>query len=108
MNYPEISKISLYELVLNQFPALSEIHPLHKAMLEECCENVFAEIDKKKMEKIEDAIPLVDLVNSVNTGFLTSISLLKGLLKPFFKKENSVTLQYRNQEFILTPTDEFI
>jgi len=89
-----MTKEELYEQVIKDLP-IKEIHPLHKAMMEECCE-----IAMKNPDNLKD---LAALILSVRMAFVTSNSVLKGTLQGSLKSfdANRVTLNYRNQTFII-------
>lgn len=71
---------------------IHSIHPLHEAMLDEFC-------DKASDSLIEDE---VQLIITVQLGFLTANSILRGLLKGAFTKADVVTLNYRGKRFLVT------
>jgi hypothetical protein len=84
----------LYTQVLKDLP-IKEIHPLHKAIMEECCETALENPDK-----LND---LDSLVLAVRMAFVTCNSILKGTLQGSLKSfdANQITLNYRNQTFII-------
>lgn len=84
----------LYQKVMAELP-IKEIHPLHKAMMEECCETAL-----KTPENLKDSDALI---NGVRIAFITCNSMLKGTLQASLKSfdANQVTLNYRNQTFII-------
>lgn len=83
----------LYESVLKHLN-LVQIHPLHKAIIEECCENAI-----KSQEEIKE---LETLIFAVQVSFLTCLSALKGTLVASLKFADTVTLNYREQTFNIT------
>lgn len=84
----------LYKTVVGQLP-IKELHPLHKAMMEECCENA---INNPQQVTDKDT-----LVLAVQVAFLTCNSTLKGTLAASLQLTDAdqVTLNYRNQTFII-------
>jgi len=82
----------LYNLTLEKLP-VTEIHPLHKAIMEECCENA--------IENPQNITDSDTLVYAVQVSFITAISALKGTLKGALELGDQVTLNYRNQTFII-------
>jgi hypothetical protein len=84
----------LYQKVIEGLP-IKELHPLHKAMMEECCENAL-----NNPQKISD---FETLVNAVQIAFLTCHSTLKNTLIGSLEAANvdQITLNYRNQTFII-------
>lgn len=89
-----MTKEELYEQVLLDLP-IKNIHPLHKAMMEECCETAL-----KNPDNIQD---LNALILAVRMAFVTCNSILKGTLQGSLKSfdANQVTLNYRSQTFII-------
>ena len=85
-----MTKAELYENVVGNLN-LKEIHPLHKAIFEECCENALANKD--------DIKELKTLIFAVQISFLTCLSALKGTLTASFEYADNVTLNYRGQTF---------
>ncbi|MEC3876682.1 hypothetical protein [Chryseobacterium salviniae] len=81
----------LYEIVVSDFPI--NIHPLHKAIMEECCENAI-----NNPQKIEDKDTLL---YAVRVAFLTSDSALKGTLLGVLQSSDTevIILNYREQSF---------
>lgn len=84
----------LYKEVVGQLP-IKDLHPLHKAMMEECCENA--------LNNPQNVTDHDTLVFAVQVAFLTCNSTLKGSLTASLKLANAdqVTLNYRNQTFII-------
>lgn len=89
-----MTKEELFKQVLTDLP-IKEIHPLHKAMMEECCETAL-----KNPENFKNTDTLI---NSVRIAFITCNSVLKGTLQGSLKSfdANQITLNYRNQTFII-------
>ncbi|CAG5082220.1 hypothetical protein [Parvicella tangerina] len=85
----------LYQKVIEGLPT-KELHPLHKAIMEECCENAL-----NNSQKISDLDTLVDVVH---LAFLTCNTTLKGTLLGSLEAVNAdqVTLNYRDQTFIIS------
>lgn len=92
-----MNKDDLYQSIIEDLP-IKVLHPLHKAILQECCENALAS-NTTNVDK-------TSLVNIVQIAFLTSNSTLKSTLNSALiaTGTNQITLQYRNQSFII---DEF-
>ena len=93
----------LYDLVTKDFEdkiPLENIHPLHKAMLEECCENAL-----NNPEKIESK---ETLKYAVQIAFYTCIETLRGTLKGGLEFADTVNLNYRNQSFTITKDSPFL
>ena len=84
----------LYQAVLDKLPNKS-IHPLHKAMMEECCEN--------SINNPQNVTDRNTLISAVQIAFITCNSILKGTLEASLKLANAdqVTLNYRGQSFII-------
>lgn len=84
----------LYEEAVGHLP-IKELHPLHKAMMEECCENA--------LNNPQNVTDKETLVYAVQVAFLTCNSTLKGTISGSFEatKANQVTFNYRNQSFII-------
>ena len=84
----------LYREVIGHLP-IEEFHPLHKAMIEECCENAL-----NNPQNITDKDTLI---YPVQVAFLTCNSTLKGTLAASLEAANAdqVTLNYRDQTFII-------
>ena len=81
----------LYKKVLLDFN-LEKIHPLHQAIMEECCENVL-----NNPEKLDEE----SLASAVKIAFYTSNEVLRGTLRGSMEVANSdqITLNYREQSF---------
>ena len=93
----------LYDLVTKDFEdkiPLENIHSLHKAMLEECCENAL-----NNPEKIESK---ETLKYAVQIAFYTCIETLRGTLKGALEFADTVNLNYRNQSFTITKDSPFL
>jgi len=84
----------LYELTLDKI-SIENIHPLHKAVLEECCENA---INNEQGVKDENTLQY-----AVQVAFVTCLSTLKGTLNSSLEVANAdqVTLNYRGQSFVI-------
>ena len=84
----------LYEQVFKDLP-IGDIHPLHKAMMEECCETALQNPNNLK--------DLDALVFAVRTAFVASNNVLKVTLRSSLNSFNAdqITLNYRNQTFII-------
>lgn len=84
----------LYKTVVEQLP-IKELDPLHKAMMEECCENA---INNPQQVTDKDT-----LVLAAQVAFLTCNSTLKGTLTASLQLADAdqVTLNYREQTFII-------
>jgi len=80
----------LYQSVIGSL-GLNEIHPLHKAIIEECCESALE--NKQNVEDIET------LKFAVQVSFITCLSALKGTISASLEFADNVTLNYRGQTF---------
>jgi hypothetical protein len=80
----------LYQSVIGHLK-LNEIHPLHKAIIEECCESAL-----ENKEGVED---LETLIFAVQVSFITSLSALKGVILASLKFADNVNIDYRGQTF---------
>lgn len=91
----------LYKMVIEQLP-IKEIHPLHKAILEECCENA--------LNNPQNVTDTGTLIYAVQVAFLTCTSTLKGTLAASLElaAADQVTLNYRNQTFIILKNSSLI
>lgn len=91
----------LYNAVLEELP-IQEIHPLHKAMLEECCENALA-----NKQGVTD---LKTLIFAVQVSFVTCEKALKATLKTSVEsfKADGVTLNYRGETYSLPLESSFL
>lgn len=82
----------LYKKVISNLK-IEKIHPLHKAIMEECCENAINNSEKIVDEKM--------LMYAVQVAFISSLNALIGSLKGGLKLADEITLNYRNQQFII-------
>ncbi|WP_291132412.1 hypothetical protein [Flavobacterium sp. UBA7682] len=100
MTNSNLNTDDLYNAVVQKL-SFPQIHPLHKAILEECCENA---LEKSTEKDIESLISLVQLI------FMSCESTLRGMIKGTFEAGNpeTVTLNYRNQTFIIDKTSGFL
>jgi hypothetical protein len=91
----------LYKKVLEQLP-INEVHPLHKAIMEECCENA--------LNNPQNVTDPDTLVYAVQVAFLTCNSTLKGTLAASLELADAdqVTLNYRNQTFVIPKNSPLI
>nr|WP_315246640.1 hypothetical protein [uncultured Flavobacterium sp.] len=80
----------LYQNVIGSLN-LNEIHPLHKAIIEECCESAL-----ESKQYVED---LETLKFAVQVSFITCLSALKGTISASLEFADTVTLNYRGQKF---------
>lgn len=89
----------LYISVFDSLP-IKSIHPLHKAILEEACENVIASKE----------LPLdrSDLILAAKMGFIAGTKTLESVLRAGFEKGDQITLNYRDQTFVIRPNDGLI
>ena len=88
MTPKELKSKLLFEL---KKEGIERLHPLHDAMIDECCESALKTIGKT--EEI--------YLQSVKIGFLTANTALKGVLKASLSQADTVTLNYRGQEFVI-------
>ena len=84
----------LYARIVQQ-RNISAVHPLHKAILEECCENALA-----NEQSVTDE---VQLQYAVHVAFLTSFQVMKGIVRGSLETAHAdqATLQYRGQTFLI-------
>lgn len=89
-----MTSIELYNEVIKELP-IKDIHPLHKAMLEECCENA--------LENEQGVTDLKTLIFAVHVSFVTCEKALKSTLKASVEgfRAYGVTLNYRGETFSL-------
>ncbi len=72
---------------------IDKIHPLHKALLEQCCEsgiNAKEQITNKE-----------DLLKAVLLAFSISNTMLQSTLKAGLTVADNITLNYRDQTFTI-------
>lgn len=86
-----MTKEELYDLVLARVKVIN-IHPFHKAALEECCENVLQSEGDHDQET---------LIYSTILGFGTTIAVVRGMFKGLLTDYDQITLNYRDSEFII-------
>lgn len=80
----------LYKEVIESLK-VKTIHPLHKAILEECCEHAISNnITDNEM-----------LRNAAMIAFMTTNTTLQGTLKAGLKMADNITLNYRGQSFTI-------
>lgn len=92
-----MTKKELYEYAIQDFEKnldIGQIHPLHKAILEECCENALNNPQKITDEKT--------LKYAVHVAFLSSLSTLVGTLKGGLELADTVNLNYRSKTYEIT------
>jgi hypothetical protein len=91
----------LYSEVLNSLN-IDKIHPLHKEILLECCENVLATKNQ--------SLDLKTLKDSVTVAFLATSSSLKGTLNGALKigNANVVSINYREKTFEIERGSNFL
>jgi hypothetical protein len=82
----------LYNLVIDQIK-IANIHPLHKAIMEECCE--------KALNNKQGVTDKTTLLLSIQVAFLAACSILQGVLKAALELGDQVTLNYREQQFTI-------
>jgi hypothetical protein len=92
MNTKELYDFSIQDFEKNL--DIEQIHPLHKAILEECCENALNNPQKITDEKT--------LKYAVHVAFLTSLSTLVGTLKSGLEMADTINLNYRNNSYEIT------
>jgi len=89
----------LYNLTIKDLK-VSAIHPMHEAILEECCENAI-----NSREGITDKETLLHVVQ---VAFMTCDSTIKGTIKAGRSQGDIVTINYRNRTFTFKEDSEFI
>ncbi len=89
-----MTKEELYKSVVDELP-IGDLHPLHKAMMDECCETA--------LQSNPEITDKETLTLAVQVAFLTCNSTLKATLNSFLKLADAdqVTLNYRNQTFTI-------
>jgi len=85
-----MTKNELYQSVVEELN-LNEIHPLHKAIIEECCEGA--------LENKQGVKDLETLKFAVQVSFITCLSALKGTIIASLEFADNVNLNYRGQTF---------
>lgn len=95
-----MSETNLLVAVIESLP-VKKIHPLHKAMLEECCEKVESGDNENVDEKTK--------ILAVELAFLTCESVIKGTIKGLAKgfDADKVNLDYRGQTFEIEKGSHF-
>ncbi|RTQ45851.1 hypothetical protein EJV47_23770 [Hymenobacter gummosus] len=91
----------LYDSIVQKLN-LTTIHPLHKALLEECCENAVAnEQGVTDPEQLRYAVYL---------AFSAALPALKGVLRGSIEaaQADQATLQYRGQKFVIPADSDFL
>ncbi len=89
----------LYQMVIAQFP-IKEIHPLHKAIIEECCENA--------VNEQHHDLETETLIYTVNVSVMSVISTLQASWKGAFEFVDTITLNYRNQTFVIDKNSKLL
>lgn len=71
------------------------ISPLHKAMIEECCENALNGTNESMTDK--------ELILTAQMSFVTADNVLKGLIKGLVERNDAdtCTINYRGQSFVI-------
>ncbi|GGB64337.1 hypothetical protein GCM10007424_00260 [Flavobacterium suaedae] len=89
----------LYELVTDQL-TIEAIHPLHRSILEECCEHVLANTN----------LDTQSIVIGVQVAFLACERTLRTTLKASLDSFNAdeITLNYRGKTFIIKKDSPFL
>ena len=84
----------LYDAVINKL-SISEIHPLHRAIFEECCEHV----ENSDIDPNDEHTRML----AVQSAFSICESALKGTIKGVAEcvKGESVNLNYRGETFVI-------
>lgn len=87
----------LYEEVIDSLK-IKTIHPLHKAMLEECCEHAISNniTDKETLR------------NAAMIAFMTTNTTLQGTLNAGLKMADNITLNYRGQSFTIDTNSKLL
>jgi|JI9StandDraft_1071089.scaffolds.fasta_scaffold499345_2 hypothetical protein len=90
-----MTKEELYKKAIEELN-IKEMHPIHKAMLEECCESA--------LENSKAPILIDSLLAMVYVAFTTSNTALKAALTAAKSIGNAdqITLNYRGQPFIIS------
>ena len=97
----KITPENIYQEIIKKL-SISDIHPLHKAMIEECCETA--------IKSNPEILDLDILTNAVQIAFLTCNSTLKATLQSAIELQNAdeITLNYRKQKFIISKNSTLI
>jgi hypothetical protein len=75
---------------------LTSVHPLHKAILEECCENALA--------NEQGVTDLLSLKQAVYLAFPVALAVMQGVVRGSLEAAHAdqVNLQYRDQTFVIS------
>ena len=79
---------------------VSELHLLHKAMLEECCENA--------LNNDQGITELPTLVYAVRVAFLTCNNMMKNTINTALQHADIVNLNYRGLHFQFDKSSPFL
>jgi hypothetical protein len=84
----------LFEKVQERLP-IASVHPLYRAMFEECCENAIS----NSLESEDDEARIL----AVLLAFITANSILKSVIGAAVKNavDGRIAFTYRNQTFII-------
>lgn len=101
INSRAMSSEELYSATIGRMAKI-EIHPIHKAMMEECCE--------RAISSNPTDTDLETLVLGVQSAFLLANATLNATLVGSLKEAHAdqVTLNYRDQEFVFAANDPFL
>jgi hypothetical protein len=96
-----MNRTELYSLAISGL-SVQKMHPVHKAMLEECCERA-----------LENDITSVDtsiLITSVQIAFLSCHNTLKSVFKGIAQstETDEIILNYRGQSFQFYKDSSFL
>lgn len=96
MNYHE-----LYDSIVQKL-SLTTVHPLHKAILEECCENALA--------NEQGVTDLTALQQAVYLAFTVALSVMQGVVRGSLEaaQADQVNLQYRGQTFVIAADSKLL
>lgn len=86
-----MSEKELYEAVTQKITV--ELHPVFKAILEECCENALQASD------LDDE----DKPATVLFAFHTCLRMAQAFVKAGMQHADTITLNYRGQTFLIGP-----
>lgn len=89
----EINANELLEAVLANLP-VQEVHPIHKAMLEEACEHVL-----KKRNEFDS---MEEMVKAVHLSFLVLNPMFQSTMNAMLEQADTVTINYRGVKDVLT------
>lgn len=94
----DITATQLFDAAIADLGA--EVHPLHQAMLEECCENA--------LNNEQGVTDLKSLVMAARVAFLTCNTMLKGTIKAALEHGDTVNLNYRGVQVSFDKNSKYL